>query len=173
MPKKYVVQLSADQRSQRYALIQRGNAPTRTIRRAHTLLPADDEQLAATIAAVLHTSDVTVTQTWKRYLTVGLEAALYNRLRPGACRKLDGRQEAHLIVLACSAPPPGEHAGACGCWPTAPSSWALWRTFPLRQSGGCCKKPPQAVVEGAMGYPRRERRVRHPDGRPARSVRRT
>jgi transposase len=107
MPKKYVVQLSTHQRSQLYALIQKGNAPVRTIRRAHTLLLADEEQPAATIAAMLHTSAMTVTLTCKQYLTAGLEAALYDRPRPGARRKLDGRQEAHLVALACSAPPAG------------------------------------------------------------------
>jgi transposase len=56
---------------------------------------------------MLHTSAMTVTLTCKQYLTAGLEAALYDRPRPGARRKLDGRQEAHLVALACSAPPAG------------------------------------------------------------------
>jgi transposase len=107
MPKKYIVQLSEDQRGLLYALIQKGNAPARTVRRAHTLLLAHEQQPAQTIAAMLHTSAVTVTQTCKRFLTAGLEAALYERLRPGARRKLDGRQEAHLVALACGPPPAG------------------------------------------------------------------
>jgi transposase len=110
MPKKYVVQLRTHQRSQLYALIQKGNASARTIRRAHTLLLADEGQPAATIAATLPTSTATVTLTCKRVLTAGLEAALSDRPRPGGRRKLDGRQEAHLVALACSAPPAGrEH----------------------------------------------------------------
>ena len=107
MPKKYVVQLSTHQRSQLYALIQKGRASARTVRRAYTLLLADEQQPAAIIAAILHTSGVTVTLTCKRYLTAGLEAALYDRPRPGARRKLDGRHEAPLVALACSAPPAG------------------------------------------------------------------
>jgi transposase len=107
MPKKYIVQLSEDQRGLLYALIQKGNAPARTVRRAHTLLLAHEQQPAQTMAAMLHTSAVTVTQTCKRFLTAGLEAALYERLRPGARRKLDGRQEAHLVALACGPPPAG------------------------------------------------------------------
>lgn len=107
MPKKYVVQLSDHQRGQLYALTQKGNAPARTVRRAHTLLLADEQQSAQTIAAMLHTSAVTVTQTCKRFLSAGLEAALYDRPRPGSRRKLDGRHEAHLVALACSAPPAG------------------------------------------------------------------
>src|SRR5919198_5911195 len=107
MPKKYVVQLRDDQRELLYALIQKGNAPARTVRRTHTLLLADEQQPVQTIAAMLHTSAVTVTQTCKRFLQAGLEAALYDRPRPGSRRKLDGRQEAQLVALACRRPPAG------------------------------------------------------------------
>ena len=37
----------------------------------------------------------------------GLEAAINDRPWPGRERKLDGRQEAHLIAFACSAAPEG------------------------------------------------------------------
>jgi len=107
MPKKYVVQLSHDQRELLYALIQKGHAPARTVRRAHTLLLADEQQPVQTIALMLHTSAVTVTQTCRRFLHAGLETALYDRPRPGSRRKLDGREEAHLVALACSTPPAG------------------------------------------------------------------
>jgi transposase len=107
MPKKYLVELRDDQRELLYALIQKGNAPARTVRRAHTLLLADEQQPVQTIAVMLHTSAVTVTQTCKRFMTAGLEPALYDRRRPGGRRKLDGRQEAHLVALACSTPPAG------------------------------------------------------------------
>jgi hypothetical protein len=62
MPKKDLVQLRTHQRCQRSALIQKGHASARTIRRAHTRPLADEEPPAATIPAVLHTSAVTVTQ---------------------------------------------------------------------------------------------------------------
>jgi transposase len=107
MPNTYVVQLSDHQRGLLYALIQKGNAPARTVRRAHTLLLADEHQPTQTIAAMLHTSAVPVTQTCKQFLSAGLEAALYDQPCPGRRRKLDGRQEAHLVALACSTPPTG------------------------------------------------------------------
>jgi transposase len=111
MPKQDIVHLSEDQCGLLYALIQKGNAPARTVRRAHTVLLAHEQQPVQTIAAMLHTSAVTVTQTCKRCLHAGLEAALYDRPRPGSRRKLDGRQEAHLVALACSTPPAGRD-----CW---------------------------------------------------------
>jgi transposase len=107
MPKKYVVQLKEHQRELLSALIQQGNAVAHTVRRAHTLLLADEQQPVQMIAAMLHTSAVTVTPTCKRLLTAGLETALYDRPRPGSRRKLDGRQEAHLVALACSMPSAG------------------------------------------------------------------
>jgi transposase len=107
MPKHYVVQLSEHQRRLLYALIQKGHASARTIRRAHTLLLADEQRPTHAIAAMLHTSAVTVTPTCKRFLSAGLEAALYDHPRPGTRRKLDGRQEAHLVALACNTPPAG------------------------------------------------------------------
>ena len=44
----------------------------------------------------------------KRFVEEGLEAALSERPRPGAARKLDGRQEAFLMALACSDVPEGK-----------------------------------------------------------------
>jgi transposase len=107
MPKHYVVQLSDAQRELLSARIQNGTAPARAVRRAHTLLLAEARQPVQTSAAMLHTSAVTVTQTCKRGVATGLEAARYDRPRPGSRRKLDGRQEAHLVALACSTPPTG------------------------------------------------------------------
>jgi hypothetical protein len=107
VPKTYVVQLSEHRRERLSALIQKGNAPARTVRRAHTLRLADAQQPVQTLAAMLHPAAVTVTQTCQRRLTAGLEAALSDRPRPGSRRKLDGRQAAHLVARACSAPPAG------------------------------------------------------------------
>ena len=87
--------------------MQKGHAPARTVRRAHTLLLADEQHPASTMAGMWQTSAVTVTQSCKRFLRAGLEAALYDRPRPGARRKLDGRQAAPLGALAWSRPPAG------------------------------------------------------------------
>jgi transposase len=50
----------------------------------------------------------TVERVRKRFVEEGLEAALSERPRPGARRKLDGRQEAYLVALASSDPPEGK-----------------------------------------------------------------
>ena len=62
------------------------------------------------IADLLQGTPETVRNIRKRFATEGLEAALQERPRPGAQPKLDGKQEALLVALACSAPPEGrEH----------------------------------------------------------------
>lgn len=173
MPKTYVVQLSEHQRELLYALMQQGNAPARTARRAHTLLLADEQRPVQTIAALLHTSAVTVTQTCKRLLTAGLEAALYDRPRPGSRRKLDGRQEAHLVALACSTPPAGRDRWSLRLLAERMVELGLVEDISYGTVRRLLKKKhAQAVVKGTGVHPRGGRRVRRPDGRPARSVRR-
>ena len=52
MPKTDVVQLSAPQRGLLDALLQKGHAPARTVRRAHLLLLADEQQPTPSLAAL-------------------------------------------------------------------------------------------------------------------------
>ncbi len=49
----------------------------------------------------------TIARLRKRFVAEKLERALNERPRPGQKRKLDGRQEAHLVAVACSDPPEG------------------------------------------------------------------
>lgn len=107
MAKIYRVELSEPERHMLLALIQKGRASVRKLRRAQILLAAADGQSDATIARVLHSSVSTIERTRKRFVEAGLEAALHEQPRPGARRKLDGKQEAFLIALACSEPPAG------------------------------------------------------------------
>jgi hypothetical protein len=47
----------------------------------------------------------TVERVRKRFVEEGPQAAISERPRPGKAPKLDGRQEAYLVALACSSPP--------------------------------------------------------------------
>jgi transposase len=109
----YVVNLSEEERAQLHSLIGRGTAPARTLTHARILLKANrgeagpgwtDEAIADAVEVGL----ATVARVRQMYVTAGLTAALErkapNRVSP---RKLDGAQEAHLIALACGAPPEG------------------------------------------------------------------
>lgn len=105
--KRYVVDLTPDERRTVEAVIQKGKAAARTIRRAHTLLLAAEGHSDATIAHHLHSGHATVERTRQRFVEEGLAAALTEKPRPGGKRKLDGKQEAFLVAMACSSPPAG------------------------------------------------------------------
>jgi transposase len=114
MAKKYHVRLSPDERPLVTELITAGKAAARAQTHARILLKADegpdgpawsDEQIAVALDVSVRTIE-RVRETW---VTDGLEAALYPKpARAHRPRKLDGEQEAHLIALACSAPPTGK-----------------------------------------------------------------
>lgn len=105
--KVYVVELSDDERAQLQGLVKRGRVAARKLTRAHILLLADEGVVDTSIATSMHVHVTTVERTRKRFVEGGLEWALEEQPRPGAARKLDGRQEAHLIALACSEAPEG------------------------------------------------------------------
>ena len=106
--KKYVVDLSEEERGRSEAITAKGTSKARRLRRAHILLLADEGLLDREIARAMNAAVTTVERTRKRFVEEGLEAALSERPRPGAMRKLDGRQEAYLVALACSDPPEGK-----------------------------------------------------------------
>jgi transposase len=113
MNKKYIVTLTSEERRELEQMVATGKAAARKLLRAWTLLKADagpqggawtDEQIRQTFGVGL----VTIYRVRQSFVEDGLKAALTrrppSRHRP---RKLDGDQEAHLIALACSAPPMG------------------------------------------------------------------
>lgn len=107
MRKHYVVTLRREEREQLLGLLKRGKVSARKLCRAQILLQADEGTIDSAIATGLHVARTTVERLRKRFVEEGLEAALTERRRPGAKPKLDGRQEAYLIALACSTPPQG------------------------------------------------------------------
>lgn len=113
--KKYVVQLTEDERKHLYELISAGSASARMLNRARILLKADVSEHAEgeplidrQIAPMLETSTATVQRVRERFCRQGLEAAL-ERSAPDRVyrRSFDGRAEARLIALACSQAPEG------------------------------------------------------------------
>ena len=105
--KKYIVDLDERERNELEQLTTKGESGARRIRRARILLLADEDRPDKEIASFLGAAVTTVERVRKRFVEDGLEAALSERPRPGAARKLDGRQEAFLMALACSDAPEG------------------------------------------------------------------
>jgi transposase len=105
--KKYVVKLTSEERSELVVLTTKGKASARRIKRALSLLAADDGDGDEAIAAKVRVHANSVGLVRRRFVEEGLEAALSERPRPGKARLLDGHQEAYLIALTCSTPPAG------------------------------------------------------------------
>jgi transposase len=105
-----VVELGAAEKAELVTMIRRGKESARRLARARILLKATAGWVDEAIAEAVDVSTGTVERTRKRYVREGLQGALREHPRPGKQRKLNGKQEAHLIAVACSAAPKG-HAG--------------------------------------------------------------
>jgi transposase len=112
MNKKYRVTLTDEERQRLQGLVSQGRAAARRITRAWILLKADagvdpgwpDEQISQTFGVSL----ATIYRVRQTFVEEGLEAVLTRQPKTRhRHRRLDGDQEAHLIALACSKPPPG------------------------------------------------------------------
>jgi len=103
--------LTSQQRKQLDKLVRSGTAQARTLTKARILLLTDrsggERHSDRQIAAALGVSMRNIVRVRKRGLKHGLEAALYDKARPGRPPKITGDIEARLTVLACSDPPPG------------------------------------------------------------------
>ena len=115
--KRYKVTLDAEERQHLHDLIAAGKAAARKLAHARILLKADAADGGPAwpdwpIADALEVSTDTVERVRRRFVEQGLDAALdrKQRERPPREVKLDGRAEARLIALACSAPPDGRAA---------------------------------------------------------------
>ena len=114
MAKRYRVTLTQEEREQLRQMISRGKADARKLAHARILLQADEAEggprrTDVQIASALDTATRTVERVRERFVEEGLDTALLPK--PGKrvyARKLDGRQEARLIALACSKPPAGK-----------------------------------------------------------------
>ena len=110
----YRVVLTEQERAELRGLVGSGTAPARMLTRARILLKADHGEGGpgwsdAAIAGALDVNPSTVLRVRRQFVAEGLAAALA-RKRPDRVyeRRLDGRQEAHLVALACGAPPEGQ-----------------------------------------------------------------
>jgi transposase len=104
---RYRVELSQVERIELKALLSGGKHASRKLKRAQILLAADagasDEEIARSVGV----GGSTVYRTKRRFVEGNLERALSEEPRPGAERKLTGKEEALLVATACASPPKG------------------------------------------------------------------
>ncbi len=107
MAKKYIVDLSKDEKAELVSLTQKGRPGARKIKRANILLLVDSGKPDFEVAELLHTSWLTVLRTRQRYVEGGLDFALNELPRAGRLPKIDDKIETILTTLAQSHPQNG------------------------------------------------------------------
>jgi hypothetical protein len=112
--KKFIVELSAEERALLKALVSKGKSAAKVILKARILLKADqgehgerwnDEE----ICEALDTNISMVTRVREKLVTQGLDAVFRRKKRetPPIKPIFDGKAQARLTALACSTPPEG------------------------------------------------------------------
>jgi transposase len=104
---RYRVELTQYERNELLALLSGGKRPVRKLKRAQILLAADAGVSDEDIATSVGVGGSTIYRTKRRFVEGNLERALSEEVRPGAERKLTGKEEALLVATACSSPPTG------------------------------------------------------------------
>jgi transposase len=113
MEKRYRVTLTEDERQALQSMVSAGKAAARKLVRARILLLADQAdggpgKLDPQIADALGCGGATIGRTRKQFVEEGIEAALNPKRTTRIYeRRLDGKAEAHLVAIACGAPPEG------------------------------------------------------------------
>jgi transposase len=104
---RYRVELSQAERGELTAMLSKGKRAARKLKRAQILLAADAGRSDEEIARAMAVGGSTVYRTKRRFVEGNLERALSEDPRPGAERKLSGKEEALLVATACANPPKG------------------------------------------------------------------
>src|SRR5487761_2147497 len=99
---RYRVELSQAEREELAALLSGGKHAVRRLKRAQILLAADASVSDEAIAISVGVGGSTVYRTKRRFVEGNLEFALSEEARPGAARKLTGKEESLLIATACT-----------------------------------------------------------------------
>jgi transposase len=88
-------------------LIKRGVHQARVFMRALALRQLGHGITAPQVAAALPLTPKAIREIAHRYNSNGLEAALYDKQRPGAKPVLDDSQKQRIVAMVCSKPPQG------------------------------------------------------------------
>jgi putative transposase len=89
------------------SIIRRGTTTARTQTRARILHLLHRGRHPADVSSALQVSLQTIFNVKRRYLSDGLESALFDKARSGRPVSIDGTQRAKITALACSTPPEG------------------------------------------------------------------
>ena len=147
--KRYKVVLTKDERKRLEKMISSGIAPARKLTRARILLKVDEGLTKTEVSQALDVSLNTVTNVCRSFQEQRVEAIKRKKPDREYEHSLDGEAEAHLIAIACSAPPEGRERWTLRL---LLSSASMWSTFLTKRFGQHSKKRTQAVVKGDVLY---------------------
>lgn len=98
----FPVKLSDSERRELESIVRTGQHKARVRERAQVLLWSDAGKSDLEIAGLLHRTPLTVAKTRKRWAK---QHSLLDQPKRGRNKRLDGKQEALLVALACSDAP--------------------------------------------------------------------
>ena len=101
------IQIKQKDQNKLTGLLSGGIQQVRVVLRALALLQLAQGVSAPRIAAVIPLTAQAIRNLARRYRQGGLEAALYDKQRPGAAQILDDSQKQRVIAMVCASPPEG------------------------------------------------------------------
>ena len=112
MPKKYIVQLTPEERCHLQEVIKKLSGSSQKVRRAHILLKADANGPCwkdSRIAEAFNCRTKTVENIRQNFVLHGFQQALDGKKRatPPTPKLLNGEQEVKIIATRLGSPPPG------------------------------------------------------------------
>jgi len=105
--KKQTIRLTEEEIEGLKNVVRKGQNKARVITRARLLLLCHEQKADQEIANRLSIGRATVERIRRRCAREGVGNALKEKPRPGQKKILAGKQEAQIIALATSTPPPG------------------------------------------------------------------
>ena len=105
------VRLRHCERHRLRALTSSGNANARVLKRARILLLLDHDWAPVDVPAAVGCGEATVRRIRRKYEHRGLDAALFDKPRPGPTPRLSEKQAATIVAMVCADPPMG-----CARW---------------------------------------------------------
>ena len=101
------IQVKAQDLTELGELLRGGVQQVRVVLRALALRLLADQVMAPQVAETVPLTSKAIREISHRYNQGGLNAALYEKQRPGARQLLDSSQKQRIIAMVCSDPPEG------------------------------------------------------------------
>jgi transposase len=162
---KYRVRLTEEEKEELESLLRKGKSAARKQTRARILLKAGAGSQDAEIMEALGVSATMIYNTRQKCVEEGVEVALVDRPRPGQAAKLDDKQCAQVIALACTPAPAGHKHWTLRLLADRVVQLGYAESFSHESVRQLLKKPPETLAGTGRVYSQGGRRICCGDGR--------